>query len=437
MKRWQSVLLATSVGFGLSAIAANASVVAPYFQQNLVSDLSGLAPVTDPNLQNPWGVSESTMSPLWVSDQHTNVSTLYTIHGLNATPVSLVVPIPTQPTPPNGPTGQVNNSTSSFLTNQSGISAAAHFIFADLNGGIYAWTAAGNPAAVAVTPTAGNVYTGLAVGGTSSSTPFLYAANVAKGRIDVFDGTFTNVTTTTFAGKFVDPSLPAGLVPFDVQTIGGFGANSEVYVTYAPGGPPANQSGATIGQGAVAVFKPDGTFVKQLIEGTANGSRLAAPWGITLAPPDFGPFGGDLLVGNFAYGNLNGIPNPGGGEIDAYNPLTGAFRGTLDSNVAWQGLWALTFGNGVSGGSQDILYFTTGLNSEADGLLAAVAVPEPGTLALLGMGVLSLCVVRRRGSSSAARFREIGPRRCVLGKGSANPASRSRRLAIAPPLTTP
>src|SRR5271166_2121768 len=128
MKRWQSVLLATSVGFGLTAIAANASVIAPYFQKNLVSDLPGLALVTDPDLQNPWGVSESSTSPLWVSDQHADVSTLYTIHGLSATTVPLVVSIPTQPTPPNGPTGQVNNSTSLFLTNQSGTSAPAHFI---------------------------------------------------------------------------------------------------------------------------------------------------------------------------------------------------------------------------------------------------------------------------------------------------------------------
>jgi uncharacterized protein (TIGR03118 family) len=396
MKCWQSALLASLVGLGSAATAAHASTIVPYFQQNLVSDVPGLAPVTDPNLRNPWGVSESMASPLWVSDQNANVSTLYTIQGLGATPSSLVVSIPPQSTPPNGPTGQVNNSTSVFLTTQSGTSAPAHFIFANLNGGIYAWSAPGNPAAVAVPSAAGTVYTGLAIGGASSSTPYLFAANVSQGRIDVFDGTFANVTNTTFAGKFVDPSLPPGLVPFNVQTIGGFGGN--IYVTYAPGGPPSAQSGATIGQGAVAIFKPDGTFVEQLIAGTANGSRLAAPWGIALAPADFGPFSGDLLVGNFAYGNLNGVANPGGGEIDVYNPVTGAFIATLDSNVAWQGLWAITFGNGGSGGSQDILYFTTGLDAETEGLLAAVAVPEPGTLAFLGLGVVSLCVVRRQRS---------------------------------------
>jgi uncharacterized protein (TIGR03118 family) len=322
-----------------------------------------------------------------------SVATLYTVNGLTATRAGgpLVVPIPTT-APPTGPTGQVNNSTSFFLTDQSGTSTTAHFIFANLNGGIYAWSAAGNPAKLAAA-TPGAVYTGLAIGGASASAPFLFAANVAQGRIDVFDGTFTNVTNTpALAGKFVDPNLPAGLVPFNVQKIGGFGGN--IYVTHAPGGPPANQSGATLGQGAVAVFKPDGTFVEQLITGTTNGSRLTAPWGVALAPADFGPFSNDLLVGNFAYGNLNGILNPGGGEIDAYNPITGAFLGTLDSNTAWQGLWALTFGNGGMGGAPDILYFTTGLNSEMDGLFAALAVPEPSTLALLCVGVLGLGALR-------------------------------------------
>jgi uncharacterized protein (TIGR03118 family) len=302
-----------------------------------------------------------------------------------------VVPIPTQPTPPNGPTGQVNNSTSSFVITQSGSPQAAHFIFANLNGTISAWAAAPNPAQVVVpVPTSGPVptYTGLAIN-TVGTAPFLYAANNAQGRIDVFDGTFANVTNTTFAGKFVDPNLPAGYVPFNVQTIGGQGGN--IYVTYAPAG-RANQTGATLGQGAVAEFKPDGTFVTELIGVSAIGSRLAAPWGIALAPSNFGPFSGDLLVGDFSYLF---------GEIDAYNPVTGAFLGMLDSNPAWQGLWALTFGNGVNGGDPNILYFTTGLNAEADGLFAALSVvPEPSTLTLLGAAVLSLYARRRRSSQT-------------------------------------
>jgi uncharacterized protein (TIGR03118 family) len=397
MRSWNSVLLGAALGLGLSAATTTAAPISSYFQTNLVSDLSGIAPVQDPNLKNPWGVSESATSPIWVSNQDANVATLYSItNGLTAARAGgpLVVPIPTELTPPNGPTGQVNNSTASFVITQSGTPTAAHFIFANLNGTISAWAAAPNPAQIEVPlPASGPapVYTGLAIGGASASAPFLYAANIAQGRIDVFDGTFTNVTNTTFAGKFVDPMLPAGLAPFNVQTIGGFGGN--IYVTYAPGGPPSNQSGATLGQGAVAIFKPDGAFVEQLI----TGGQLAAPWGVALAPASFGPFGGDLLVGNFAYGTVGGNLNPGGGEINAYNPVTGAFATTLDSNPLWEGLWDITFGNGGSGGNPNILYFTTGLNSEMDGLFAALAVvPEPSTLTLLGLGLLSVFGLRFR-----------------------------------------
>jgi uncharacterized protein (TIGR03118 family) len=147
---------------------------------------------------------------------------------------------------------------------------------------------------------------------------------------------------------------------------------------------------ATAGQGAVAEFDRSGNLLHTVINFDQIGSHLASPWGTALAPAGFGPFGGDLLVGNFSYSL---------GEIDAYNPATGAFLGTLDSNAAWQGLWALTFGNGANGGDPNILYFTTGLKAETDGLFAALSVvPEPSTLALLGAGVLSLYAWRRRSS---------------------------------------
>lgn len=400
MRRLQSVLFGAFVGLGLTASIANATVLPPYSQTNLVSNLALPGVVQDPNLQNPWGVSESATSPLWISDQAAGVATLYTVHGTTATPAGgpppLVVSIPALPAPPNGPTGQVNNSiggvaTNSFMITQSGALAAAHFIFANLNGTISAWTAAPNPAQIQVT-TPGATYTGLAIGGTVAA-PFLYAANGAQNRIDVFDGTFTNVTgTPQFAGKFANPFTGDGLVPFNVQNIGG-----DIYVTYAPATIGANrtpQTMATAGQGAVAKFDTSGNLLDTVINFDQIGSHLASPWGIALAPAGFGPFGGDLLVGNFSYSL---------GEIDAYNPVTGAFLGTLDSNAAWQGLWALTFGNGGNGGDTNILYFTTGLNAETNGLFAALSVvPEPSTLALLGAGVLSLYAWRRRSSRRRA-----------------------------------
>jgi uncharacterized protein (TIGR03118 family) len=154
-----------------------------------------------------------------------------------------------------------------------------------------------------------------------------------------------------------------------------------VYVTYALPGHGAETSAAA-GEGAVAVFNEAGALQSILINSPS--SDLASPWGLALAPAGFGPFSGDLLVGNFAYGNLS----PAGGEINVYNDSNGDFIATLDSNTAWQGLWALNFGNGGNGGASDILYFTTGLNAEKDGLLAAVSVPEPSSLALLSVGVL-------------------------------------------------
>src|SRR5215831_10947632 len=273
-----------------------------FVQTNLVSDIPGLAAITDPNLKNPWGVSFSSSSPLWVSNQATNTADLFTVHGLGVTQNSLEVSIPMTAAGPQGPTGQVNNPTSNpssaFLVNGT----PAAFIFANLNGTISAWNGSAGTTAQIKATTSGAVYTGLAI--SSGATPLLYAANGAQSRIDVFDGSFTPVTLG--AGAFTNP-FP-GLVPFNVQNIGG-----RIYVTYALPGRPA-QIAAPEGQGGVAVFDTNGALLQTLI----NGSKLASPWGITIAPSSFDGFANDLLVGNFSFA---------AGEINAFDPTTGAFRG--------------------------------------------------------------------------------------------------------------
>jgi uncharacterized protein (TIGR03118 family) len=348
---------------------------APYVQTDLVSDISGLAAFTDPSLINPWGVAHSPTSPFWISDQATNLATLYNASGVKQ---GLVVSIPTTASGPQGPTGQVFNNTPSFPV----LGTRAIFIFANLNGTISAWN--GGTVAQVQASTPGAVYTGLAIAGNSAATATLYAANGAQNRIDVFNGTFAPISTP---GGFVDPNLPAGLVPFNVQNI-----NGNIYVTYAPAGRPA-QISALPGMGAVAEFDTSGNFLKQLIAG----SQLASPWGITLAPLGFGPLGGDLLVGNFSFA---------ASEINAFDPITGAFLGTIPidtGSASPGGLWSLVFGNTGSNGDPNTLFFTDGINGERDGLFGSIqAVPEPSTWAMMILGFTGIGFMAYRRKSKPA-----------------------------------
>ena len=370
------------------AIAAGVFLVgtgqahADYFQTNLVSNIPGLATITDPRLINPWGIARSPTSPFWTSNQGDNSSTLYAVTGkTNVTKVTAVnangfVAIPTTASGPQGPTGQVNNTnTASFQLTPGTPSTSARFIFADLNGTISGW--AGGLASTVEVTTPGAVYTGLAI---NTAGTRLYAANGAGGTINVFDSSFAAVS---LAGAFTDPVLPAGLVPFNVQNVGG-----KIYVTYAPAG-LLNQRNATPGQGIVDVFDDNGVLLQRL----STGGHLAAPWGLALAPATFGAFGGDLLVGNFSFGVS---------EIDAYNPATGAFLGVIPINPGAGdtpgGLWSLGFGSGAgNGGDANTLYFADGINGEAAGLFGAITVPEPSSMAVLALSAMLPGLRRVRG----------------------------------------
>jgi len=374
--RLGETVLMTALGIGALVTFASRAEAGPFVQTNLVSDITGLAAVTDAGLKNPWGVSHSATSPFWVSDEATSLATIYSVTPSGVAKVPLIVTIPKTAGGPQGPTAQVNNASSAFMVG----GAPANFIFANLNGTISAWNRGlGTTAQIAAT-TPGAIYTGLAIDNSSAR---LFAADGTQNRIDVFDGSFAPVSLG--ANAFKDPLLPAGLVPFNVRNIGG-----NIYVTYSPPGRPA-QIAATEGMGAVAVFDTGGNFIRQVV----SGGKLASPWGIALAPGAFGNFGGDLLVGNFSFA---------ASEINVFNPISGALLDTITLDLAGNrpgGIWDLIFGNGGSGGNPNILYFSDGINGEADGLFGAIrAIPEPASLALLGPA-LAFLVLRRRGRSGS------------------------------------
>jgi uncharacterized protein (TIGR03118 family) len=232
--------------------------------------------------------------------------------------------------------------------------------------------------------TSGASFTGL---GIDTADGLLFAANGnGGGSIQVFNSSFANVTT---AGEFVDPSLPSGLVPFNVEDIGG-----TVYVAYAPSG-HANQVDAPAGSGVIATFTQTGAFIKTLVSGGA----LASPWGMAIAPDGFGALGGDLLVGNFSGAD--------GDVINVFNASTGAFVTSIDVDPGAGntpgGLWGLMFGGGGPSGDPLTLYFADGINGEKDGLFGALSAPEASTWAMLlvGFGGLALLTARRRRLSPA------------------------------------
>jgi uncharacterized protein (TIGR03118 family) len=346
-----------------------------YSQINLVSDVPGLASNTDANLQNPWGMSSSAGSPIWVSNAGTSTSTLYNTSG---TPQPLVVTIP----PPSGgnfagPTGQVFNAAGSGF-NVNGQSS--RFLFSTLSGTIAGWNqASGTTAAIGFDNSANAVYTGLAMGNTSAG-DFLYAANFASGDIDVIDSTFAAVS---LAGAFTDPTLPSGYSPFNIQNIGG-----ELFVMYALVDPITHEETKGPGLGYVNVFDTNGNFVRRF---TSQGV-LNAPWGIAKAPAaGFGEFSGAVLIGNF-----------GDGTINAFDAATGEALGVLTGAggipITNDGLWGLRFGNGGNGGLTTSLYFAAGIDDENHGLFGSIqAVPEPGTFGLISLAAIGmLATIYRR-----------------------------------------
>jgi uncharacterized protein (TIGR03118 family) len=360
-----------------------------YKQTNLVSDTSGVALVTDPQLINPWGLSRSSGSPWWISDNGTGVSTLYNGAGAKQ---SLVVTIPqadpnNKNTPLGTPTGTIANSSPTDFLLAPG--KPSLFLFSTIDGTIAGWNptvavaqGAAPPSTHAVTvvkTSDGSSYTGL-TSAFIDGRRFLYAANFTKGRVDVYDDAFQPVDLFkqhfnrdsadhedghVSENPFVDEKLPRSYVPFNVQAVG-----NDIVVTYV-----LHEEGSRFetdgpGLGYVDIYTSSGRLLQRL----EHGDWLNAPWGVALAPLDFGRFSHDLLIGQFAGGG----DTQSSGFIAAYDLATGKFDGLLEDGsgkpLAINGIWALSPGN-LSPANNDAaaapaaeMYFTAGPNHGSGGL---------------------------------------------------------------------
>jgi uncharacterized protein (TIGR03118 family) len=344
----------------------NAYVVTP-----LVSNQPGKAPVTDPNLQNAWGVAFTpAASPFWIADNNTGLSTLYDGDG---TIVPLVVTIPCPPQAGQGtscpasasPTGMVWNPTTSATTGflVPGTDLPASFIWATEDGTISAWTGGLTPpdnAVLAVNnstvPNAANgaVYKGL-VFGVNVNGVFLFATNFRAGTIDVFapNGS-SGFKPATTDGGFADPNIPPGFAPFGIQNI-----NGDLFVTYAKQNAVKHDDVAGRGNGFVDVFDTDGHLLRRF----ASRGTLNSPWGVARASFAFSRFSGEILVGDFGDGRIN--------VFDADGHFLGQLRDTSGNPISIDGLWTLTLGGGAKS-SSDTLYFTAGPNNETNGLFGTI-----------------------------------------------------------------
>jgi uncharacterized protein (TIGR03118 family) len=310
-------------------------------------------------LKNTWGLARSATSPWWIANNATASASVYTGAGTRVDIGGLAAQgVPGDPTGAvaSGIAGQFEVGTTASPTSLD----KSNFIFDGEDGTISAWRIGSTAALVKVDmSSAGAVFKGLAISNGSSG-PRIYATDFAQGpghsRVDVFDGSWNPVNTP---GAFVDPRLPRHYGPFGIQTIG-----DRVFVTYGKQQQGSTDEAHGRGLGIVDAYDLDGKFLGRV----AQHGQLNAPWGIAWAPASFGRFGGDLLVGNFADGQINAYQEMGNGHFEHRGTLHAAGHGELSID----GLWALEFGNTGSNGNPDTLYFTAGINDEADGLFGTI-----------------------------------------------------------------
>lgn len=367
----------------LSLFLLPALTFAQYTRKDLITDKGVGGTVADPPLVNGWGLTDLPGSPWWVSDNGTGLSTLYTISnapGVSASRANFVTVtiLPAIAGGPGSPTGTVGNTTGGFTFTVNGKAQSFLFIFSTFDGTISAWHPAIDPivngastASLKVdrsanTQPVGAVYTGLAIG-TNAGNPLLFAADDGpNSRVDVFDTNFNlvdpnNNTVGLAPGAFTDPNIPSGYAPYGIQTItttAADGTKTEtVWVTYTALNKAQN--------GFVAAFTTSGVLISSInVQGP-----LHSPWGIALAPADFGPMSNAILISN----------NTSRGRINAFDPNTGAFLGPLrdasNKPIEIDNVWAVQFGNAQdkgSDGKHNQLFFTAGPNGYGNGLFGVI-----------------------------------------------------------------
>jgi len=364
--------LKSLAGLAVLACLLPTATRAQYLRTDLTSNQPGVAPNTSPHLINGWGLVQNGTSPFWISDNGTGLSTLYNGLGvLFPSPTTpLVVEIPPAPpaitsTTPGTPTGVVGNislgTTNEFTVSNTttGAHAPAIFIFATLDGLIVGWNpnvggtdpSNGESLASIHTPFTikpGASYTGLAIAtDAKSGQTFLYAADDSANRqIDMYNGSYQLVQS------FGDPEIPQDFAPYGIQAI-----NGQVWVTYTA----LNKAQS----GFVDVFNTDGTLASHF----AVQGPLHSPWGIALAPADFGPMSNAILISNnTTRGRIN--------AFDAKGNFLGPLRDASGKAIEIDNVWAIQFGHdgGPGGTPHNSLFFTAGPNAYANGLFGVITV---------------------------------------------------------------
>jgi len=354
---------AAAMGFTDTALVSNSSTVV------------GTALTIDANLQNPWGIAVAPGLPFWISDNNSNLTTLYSGIGANETQtitgspsVGIAIPASAAGVQAN-PTGQVYNGNGGFLIPTSNGQESALFIFDGEGGTIAAWAKDSGAAAVTayddgvVSGANHAVYKGLAIGVVGGAT-FLYATDLHNNKVDVFDTNFSK--PAAMQGKFLDPNIPTGFVPFGIAAL-----NGNLYVTFAQQDAAMHDETTGAGLGYVDVFDFSGNLISQF----ASAGTLNAPWGIAIAPAGFGSLQGDVLIGNFGDGAIN-IFSPNGAALANFE---GPLMSSSGQPFAFPGLWSLVFGNGDADKPVTTLFYTAGFADQTDGVFGGITVTSSPT----------------------------------------------------------